>query len=337
MAALLLTQLVVPTVASAQSPSVAPAQDSVDIHLAGRLLGRYVTAYDISSPQRKKETYKPFLHLLDPEGYDPITKGPGGEYTHHRGIFIGWYKIGFEGQTIDRWHMLGGEQVVQGKVDLHEGKDTTTAGSTVHWNDGAGKPFIVEKRTFTFRTPPAPAYLLLDFQSRLEATRGEVKLDGDPEHAGVHFRPSDALDRKTTVYLLPGSETKAQKSTDLPWIAESFVLNGRTYSVVQFNHPENPTGTRSSAYRDYGRIGMFPTATIPAGGNLVLRYRFLVSEGAFPEVSLIQSVANSFTGKNDPVPTVTRRQADVPPPPKPKVQKTVPANPSAAPAVDSGR
>lgn len=318
-----------------QDLCAAPATpDAVDIHLAGRLVGRYVTAHDVSSPARRKETYKPFLHIMNAEGLEPITKGPGGEYTHHRGIFIGWMKIGFEGKTMDRWHMIGGEQVVQGSADLREEKDKTIAESTVHWNDAEGSPFIVEKRSFTFHTPPAPAYVLLDFQSTLTAPRGTVTLDGDAEHAGIQFRPSDGIDRKATAYLFPGTDTNAHKSLDLPWIAETFTVDGKSYSVIQFNHPENPQGTKSSAYRDYGRMGMFPTATIPAGSSLVLRYRFLISEGDFPEASFIQSVANSFTGKSDVVPAVTRRQADVPPPPKPK--KTTAAKPPGKAAAGVG-
>lgn len=310
--------LAVPTPSDA-----APAtSEALDIRLAGRLVGRYVTAHDTSSPARRQETYKPFLHVFDAAGSEPITKGPGGEYTHHRGIFIGWMKIGFEGRTLDRWQMIGGEQVVQGAVEIQEAKDKTTATSTVHWNDEAGSPFIVEKRTFTFHTAPAPAYLMLDFESTLTAPRGAVTLDGDPEHAGIHFRPSDGIDRKATAYLFPGTGTNVRKSPDLPWIGESFTLGGKSYSVLQFNHPGNPKGTRSSAYRDYGRIGMFPKATIPAGGSLVLRYRFLVSEGSYPEPSLIQSVANAFTGSNDPVPAVTRRLAETPPPPPPLPNKT---------------
>ncbi len=317
----------------ARSHAAPTTPEAVDIRLAGRLVGRYVTAHDPSSPARRQETYKPFLHVFDAAGREPVTKGPGGEYTHHRGIFIGWMKIGFEGRTLDRWQMIGGEQVVQGAVEVREAEDKTTATSTVHWNDEAGSPFIVEKRSFTFHTAPAPAYLMLDFESTLTAPRGAVTLDGDPEHAGIHFRPSDGIDRKATAYLFPGNETNVRKSSDLPWIGENFTLGGKSYSVLQFNHPENPKGTRSSAYRDYGRIGMFPKATIPAGGSLVLRYRFLLAEGSFPGPSVIQSVGNAFTGKDDPVPAVTRRQADVPPPPKPPGPSTT--KPPAAPAPGS--
>ena len=40
--------------------------------------------------------------------------------------------------------------------------------------------------------------------------------------------------------------------------------------------------TRHSAYRDYGRFGMFFEKDIPADGKLEVRYRFLILDGDFP-------------------------------------------------------
>ena len=62
----------------------------LDILQNGKIVGRYMDALDLSTPQKRTETYKPFLHVFDAEGKAPITKGPGGEYTHHRGIMAGW-------------------------------------------------------------------------------------------------------------------------------------------------------------------------------------------------------------------------------------------------------
>ena len=62
-------------------------------------------AHDVSTPERRLETYKPYLHVFDADGTAPITKGAGGDFTHHRGIFIGWNKISVGGKTMDRWHM----------------------------------------------------------------------------------------------------------------------------------------------------------------------------------------------------------------------------------------
>jgi len=87
---------------------------------------------------------------------------------------------------------------------------------------------------------------------------------------------------------------------------------------VELSHPDNPKNTRWSAYRDYGRFGAFPAATIPAGGNLVLRYRFLIADGEMPPVELIQKCWDEFAGAASPsaVPKVTVRPAEKSAPPK---------------------
>ena len=70
------------------------------------------------------------------------------------------------------------------------------------------------------------------------------------------------------------------------------------------NHPDNPKGTRFSAYRDYGRFGAFPVAKIAKGGSRTFKYRFLIALGGMPSVELIQKTSNAFTGANDPAPKV---------------------------------
>jgi Methane oxygenase PmoA len=82
----------------------------LDILLDGKIVGRYMYAHDTSSEAKRVETYKPYLHVFDAEGKAPITKGTGGVFPHHRGIFIGFNKIEFNGKNYDRWHMPGGEK-----------------------------------------------------------------------------------------------------------------------------------------------------------------------------------------------------------------------------------
>ena len=295
---------------------------ALDVLCDGKIVGRYMYAYDTSTPDKKNETYKPYLHVFDAEGKAPITKGPGGEYTHHRGILIGWMKIGFNGKSYDRWHMKGGEQVHQKFSAQKADAEQATFTSTVNWNDEAGKPIIEEARTMTFRRAPAPAYVMIDFSSTIKAPNGDVTLDGDPEHAGIQFRPANEVDRAKTVYTLPGEKVDAHKEKDLPWIGETFSLNGKTYSVVDFNHPGNPTGTKISAYRNYGRFGMFPTAKIKAGETVTFNYRFLVAEGQMPSTAVIQNTGNAFTGQSAATPAaLTVKPAEQPAPPKAKEPK----------------
>lgn len=277
----------------------------LDVLLDGRLVGRYMYAYDKSTPQALHETYKPYLHLFDPEGKAPITKGPGGSYTHHRGIFTGWNRISCNGKSYDRWHMKGGEQVHQKFVERKSDSAQALFVSLVYWNDDAGKPLIEEERTMAFRRAPAPAYLVVDFSTRLRAAAGDLVLDGDPEHAGVQFRPANEVDPKATVYVFPREGADPRKDLDYPWVGETFSLEGRQYSVVMLNHPSNPKSTRFSAYRDYGRFGAFFRAELKAGEVLALRYRFLVVAGEMPPAETIQSWSNEFTGEKAPVPRLT--------------------------------
>ena len=93
-----------------------------------------------------------------------------------------------------------------------------------------------------------------------------MTLGGDPEHAGVQYRPADEVDSKQTVYVFPKENAGCHKDLDYPWVGETYTLGGQKYSVVQISPPRNPKNTRWSAYRDYGRFGAFPVATIKRGG-----------------------------------------------------------------------
>ncbi len=277
----------------------------LDVLFGGRIVARYMYEYDKSTPERLHETYKPYLHVFDAEGKAPITKGPGGGYTHHRGIFAGWNKLGAGGKTYDRWHMKGGEQVHQKFLEQKADGTQASFTSLVHWNDEAGKPLVEEERTMTFRRAPAPAHVLVDFVTRLKAAAGDVKLDGDPEHAGIQYRPANEVDPKETIYVFPGEGADPKKDVDYAWVGETYSLGGKKYSAVIMNHPENPKSTKFSAYRDYGRFGAFPRAEIKGGEALTLRYRFLVAEGEMPAAEAIQACCNEFAGTKDPAPKTT--------------------------------
>jgi Methane oxygenase PmoA len=293
----------------------------MDILQDGKTIGRYMTAHDLTSKETHDETYKPYLHLFDAEGKAPITKGSGGEYTHHRGLFIGWMKISVNGKTVDRWHMKGGE-VAQGTVKVADivhqkftaqkaGAEGASITSLNHWQGPEeGKTMIEEERTMTFLPAPKPAYAMINFESKLKAVLGDTKLEGDPEHAGLQFRPSNEVDRTKTTYIYPKAKAEPHKDRDYPWVGETYSLNGKTYSVVYLNHPENPKDTPISAYRNYGRFGMFFKSEIKKDATLDLKVRVIVIEGEMPSAQWIQEQSNAFTGKSDPTPEVTIAPAE---------------------------
>ena len=295
------------------------AGEYLDVYLDGRAVARYMYANDTSTPERAHETFKPYLHVFDAEGKTPITKGPGGQFTHHRGIFFGWQRIGFDGKKYNLWEMAGGSRQVHLKfLAQTAGADQAAFTSQVAWNLADGKTIIQEDRTFTVHRRPAPVLALIDFSATIKAVAGDLALDGDPEHGGIQYRPADQVDRKATQYCLPKdaveppldpnaefqvmAATKDGKTaaitkigkTDLPWAAESYLLAGKTYHVQQMSHPDNPKGTRWSAYRDYGRFGAFPKVDLKNGETLTVRYRFWVSAGPAPSREELQKQWDAY-------------------------------------------
>ncbi|MFZ9605614.1 MAG: DUF6807 family protein, partial [Opitutales bacterium] len=80
--------------------------EAVDVAQEGKVVARFMMAHDVSTPAKRLETYKPYLHVFDPSGALRLTKGPGFNFTHHRGIMLGFMKITVDGKTYDRWHMV---------------------------------------------------------------------------------------------------------------------------------------------------------------------------------------------------------------------------------------
>jgi len=274
----------------------------LDVHLNGKPVARYMYAYDTSTDERHHETYKPFLHVLDPATGEPITKGPGGKYTHHRGLFIGWRALGCQGQRYDLWHMKKTDQVHQTFLKTDAGADCATVTSIVHWLDPQGEPLLIEERTMTFRPPPAAGGIVtVDFVSTLKPAGAAVDLKGDPEHAGVQYRPhNDVVANKSAKYVFPKESIttgNVKNERDMPWAAETYTLRGQTYAVQHMNHPSNPKGTVYSAYRDYGRFGAFFETTVAEGKSLTIRYRITVAKGDLPPRETLQKQYQAWAGE----------------------------------------
>ena len=288
-------------------------KDHVAVANGGKVVAKLMMANDLSTPEKHHETYKPYMHVFSADGSTRLTKGAGFNFTHHRGIFLGFSKIAFGGKSYDRWHMKGGDQVV---TKVTPGENTFTA--HIDWQGDTTAPFLTEERKFSFTTPAKPFYLGIEMNSAIKAVAGEADMNGDPEHAGAQFRPSELVDTKTTTYVFPGENIDAHKVRDLPWAAEIFTVEGKTFTVVILNHPDNPKDTATSAYRDYGRFGMFPKGKATTEAAFKLRYQWLIAEGDVRDAAAFQNAWNAFAGKNDAVPALTIKASEQP---KPKAAK----------------
>ena len=278
------------------------ADDSnTDLLLDGKKIARYVhPVLDNSSKGSREDTYKPFHHVYDAAGEKFLTKGPGGQYTHHRGIYFGFSKCRYttpEGKdvVVDTWHCKSPayqshKELVEQSADDKQAKQALV----ILWWGADDKVFAVEKRTLTFSKNGDA--LVVDFSSSVEPVGGvkNLILDGDPQHAGFQFRASNEVNDKTkkqTYYIRPGSgkaepgttinwspKTDTEATRDLPWKAMSFVVGGERYTTVYLDHPGNPKPARYSE-RDYGRFGSYFVAPATADKPVEVNYRLVIQKG----------------------------------------------------------
>lgn len=251
----------------------------------GKPVLTYEYAHDLDAKGKVTfDTAKVFYHVVAPDGKSTLTKGPGGKFAHHRGIYIGWNKINHDGKRHDLWHVKNTTQKHRAFIEHEPVEGQSTLASRIDWVGTQGKPILEETRSAIVHHDASDAYALIDFTSTLTAAHGKVELNGDPEHAGIQFRPSQKVaHNKSSKYIYPTDDAKAQKYVGLDWVAQTFEIDGQLWTVQHMSHPSNPDqNARWSAYRDYGRFGEFPVFTIENGESATLRYRFRVTKGQAP-------------------------------------------------------
>ena len=278
---------------------------SIELRNGDQPVVRYMyQAIDESSPETREKTYKPYLHVFSPDSKQLLTKGPGGLFPHHRGIFYGFNKITYGGGLkCDTWHCRGKAYEIHKKF-LAKETDGNQAKlvSVIAWHGEKGEAFATETRAMEITLLPGQSggegQVQIDFTSELKPLGPEVmKVDGDPQHAGVQFRASQLVPDKTkdqTYYLRTDGKGKEGETrnwnqrdlndpmnpecTNRPWNAASFVIDGQRYTVLTIDHPQNPKPARYSE-RDYARFGSYFSAKITADKPLKVCYRFVVQQG----------------------------------------------------------
>jgi hypothetical protein len=272
------------------------------------------TPLDDSTKESRLATYKVYHHLFADDG-KLVTKGPGGEYTHHRGIFYGFRKATYgNGTEVDIWHCPVAAQV-------HEKTELTEVGPVVgrqrvaiDWLGKGKELFAREEREMTVWNVPGGR--LVEFASVLRPVSGTVKLDGDPQHSGFHFRASNevsvdtkarvaAKGKSQTYFLRPDGPDKPGATrnwpdnkghVNLPWDAMSFVLGNQRYTAAYLDRPDNPKEARYSE-RDYGRFGSYFVAEATNEKPVKVRYRLWLQRGEM-SVADVQALSDAFVGGN---------------------------------------
>jgi hypothetical protein len=276
-----------------------------ELQLGRRPVLRYMHApLDTSTDERREETYKVYHHVYDPQGERFVTKGPGGLFPHHRGLFYGFNRIQYgDRKQADVWHCRQGEHQSHHEFKgVEEGPVVGRHQSIVGWYGRENDLFAREQRELAAYN--VPEGVLIEFASRLETQVGPVRLDGDPQHAGFQFRASQEVPDETadqTYYLRPDGKGEPgrfrnwpddEDHVDLPWHGLSFVLGDQRYTCLYIDRPDNPKEARFSE-RDYGRFGSYFEFDLDDENSLEIAYRVWLQEGEMT-VDEAQALANDF-------------------------------------------
>lgn len=291
--------------------------------------------FDASSPENRDATYKVFHHLYMPNLDRPITKGVGGLYPHHRGMFYGFNKIRLTqnqiAAEIDTWHA---RQAHQAWVDIMLAEAGPVFGRHVvkiNWVNEAVQPpetFAVEEREMVVYDTNDQR--VVRFASRLRCEVETLSLKGDPQHAGFQFRAAQEVAEATksqTYYIRPDGIDQAgsfrnwpeqSEHVNLPFHAMSFVVQGQRLTCVRADRSQNPRPARFSE-RDYGRFGCYFESELTRGQTLDVNYQLQVIPGEidvptaaqialqFAEPPKIECVANAAdTADSDTKDTVSQ-------------------------------
>ena len=284
---------------------------------------------DDSSKQRRGETYKVYHQVYTPDGSRLITKGPGGLFPHHRGLFYGFNRISYGGQKADVWHCSKGESQGQRKsLEQVGGPVMGRDLNAIHWRGQDGQPFVSEVRETTSRKIGTAT--MIDFHSTLEnVSEHTIEFRGDPQHAGFQFRASQDVPDHTkhlTYYIRPdgvgepgkfrnwsGKKNESELNRNhinLPWNALCMALpkdaenaQGKLaetdvdrFTVCYLDSPDNPKPSRFSE-RDYGRFGSYFESDLKPGESFSINYRVWIQAGAM-SLDEINALSRDFV---DPV------------------------------------
>jgi hypothetical protein len=230
------------------------------------------------------DTCKVFHHVRALDG-TLLTKGNGGMFQHHKGLFIGWNRTGWKDRRFDFWHMPKQELQVFRRFLPHTAL-AMEAGAQVcaiDWISPEGEVVVAETRGLQLLEERDDHYVL-HLRNELRAPNGKVRLAGDPQHAGQQFRAPQSFAPKgveKVAYLRPeGAEGHGNDVwTECDWIAEIQRHGDHRYTILRVEGPDN-RGETTWSTRDYGRFGATRTVDVTAERPLVLDQFYVVANGA---------------------------------------------------------
>ena len=272
-----------PLVFLAACNTVAPPSADADAVVApdGSIVAQLQRAEH--NPVRHQQTSKVFHHVFAPDGRQ-LTKGAGGEYQHHRGLFVGWNQVLWRGRTFDFWHCQRGEtQRFRGLVPPAElALEGPWQVAAIDWCTGDGERVLEERRALR-ATTLGSGETALDLVIDLRAVDGAVRVAGDPHHSGQHFRALQEFAEANGApvrYLRPATAQGGKDDvwSGCDWVAAVLPLPQGPVTVLRIEGRDNPQPVSWST-RPYGRFGATFASAVQPGTPLRLGFRYVLAVG----------------------------------------------------------
>jgi hypothetical protein len=254
-----------------------------------------------------KDVPRPYCYpLIGPGGVAmtrnyPMQSPPGEEHDHphHRSL---WFAHGMiNGQDFWTEGKESGKTLHEEFTEVASGKEFGVIKSRNKWVAKDGKTVCTDDRVLKFYAPARANERVIDFEVTLHADNGEITL-GDTKEGSMAVRLAETM-RLTLPKKQPGkghiinSEGVKDDATwgkRADWCDYYGPVDGKTFGIAMFDHPQNPRHPTWWHVRDYGLFAANPfgqhdfetlsdksagNLVVPAGKSLTFRYRFYLHEG----------------------------------------------------------
>jgi hypothetical protein len=267
--------------------------ERVSVFIGGKLFTHYY--YGAAYP-------RPFMHpLIGPYGKTvtrdhPLPGGPEGEkkdHPHHRSIWTAWGEL----NGTDNWSELEGHarQVHRKFEQFTQGPVFGRIVARNDWVSKEGNKVCEEVREITFYNHPS-AIRMVDYSVTFIATEGDLHF-GDTKEGGIlSVRVATSMDVPVSGRIhnsfggINEGETWGKRAH---WCDYTGKVAGKQVGIAVLDHPKNFRHPTYWHVRNYGLMTANPygvsyftgdkakngSYTLPAGQQMVYRYRLLVHKG----------------------------------------------------------
>jgi len=294
-------------------------QDHIDVTLNGSKVFSFVgKPKSLPEPNIKPVFLRGgYIHPVYTPSGRIVTDDYPSDHYHHHGIWFASTKTQFESGHPDFWNVDDGTgRIDAGAANIYVARGNvlgafTSSQSYVALTGGLPKVALTEEwdvRVYNIGQTSKSRYFVFDITATQQcATSESLKLE-EYRYGGMGLRGHPDWKDKTKVKFLT-SEGKTREdgnATRGRWFVMSGPVDGQTVNIAVLDHPENfrsPQPMRlnpDDPFFNYAPSQLGPFA-IKSGEPFLLRYRYIVSDGA-PNPDELNRLWNDYA--NQPKVTV---------------------------------